>query len=129
MNTHTTRLALIQCTSPFLKIEYLESAMNKFEKSDCVFAASRSHKLRWKWDEIKNQYLALNFDLAHRPRRQDWDGEFIETGMYYFAKRQLLMDGAFQNNYCQIVEVDMLDALEIDSPSDLTVAKCLKKLR
>lgn len=128
-NNDITSLALIQCTSPFLKIEYIESAIENFENSDCVFAATKSYKLRWKWNWSTNQYVALNFDPSRRPRRQDWDGELIETGMFYFAKRELLVAGVFQNNQCQIVEVDLLDALEIDNPSDLTVAKCLKKLR
>jgi N-acylneuraminate/3-deoxy-D-glycero-D-galacto-nononate cytidylyltransferase len=40
----------------------------------------------------------INFDVHHRPRRQDWNGELIETGMFYFAKRKLILAGVFQND-------------------------------
>lgn len=33
-----------------------------------------------------------------RPRRQDWSGELIETGMFYFTRRSLIeIDGILQN--------------------------------
>jgi N-acylneuraminate/3-deoxy-D-glycero-D-galacto-nononate cytidylyltransferase len=41
---------------------------------------------------------ALNFDPKNRPRRQDWSGELIESGMFYIAKRELLEAGVFQND-------------------------------
>lgn len=41
---------------------------------------------------------AINFDPKHRPRRQDWPGEYIETGMFYFMRRHLIeRDGLLQN--------------------------------
>lgn len=55
----------------------------------------RSWKLRWK-DE--DRLTSLNFDIRNRPRRQDWRGELVETGMFYFARRLIIeRDGVFQN--------------------------------
>lgn len=56
----------------------------------------RSHKLRWL--ENGADLIPLNFDPKNRPRRQDWKGELVETGMFYFAKRRLIQDGRFQND-------------------------------
>lgn len=42
--------------------------------------------------------IPLNFNPKSRPRRQDWNGELVETGMFYFAKRKLIEDGLLQNN-------------------------------
>lgn len=43
--------------------------------------------------------MAVNFDANKRPRRQDWQGELIETGMFYFARRQLIeQENLFQND-------------------------------
>lgn len=88
-------LALIQCTSIFLKTKYLEEAFAKFPENDCIFSATKSHNLRWGFaGDVLNP---LNFNSTRRPRRQDWDGEFIENGMFYFTRIQLIRQGVFQN--------------------------------
>lgn len=56
----------------------------------------RSHKLRWQ--DMGTNLIPLNFNPKSRPRRQDWNGELVETGMFYFAKRKLIEDGLLQNN-------------------------------
>ncbi|XP_059613060.1 N-acylneuraminate cytidylyltransferase [Phlebotomus argentipes] len=119
-------VALIQCTSIFLRETYLELAYELFQKSDCVFTVTKSHKLRWKFSN--SQLLPINFDPTKRPRRQDWDGELLETGMFYFATRNLLDRGVFQTNSCGFVEIPSQDALEIDKKSDLQLAQCLLEL-
>lgn len=99
-HSHIQNLALIQCTSPFISHRYLQEAFQKFSfHRDCVFAAVRSYKLRWKRDDSQNveKIVPINFDYRKRPRRQDWNGELIEAGMFYFAKRKLLDDRLFQN--------------------------------
>ena len=75
------------------------SALEKISKKDvdCVFSVSRSHQLRWANKQGKTN--PLNFDPEKRPRRQDWDGEFVENGMFYFAKRELILSkGVLQND-------------------------------
>ncbi|XP_044317520.1 N-acylneuraminate cytidylyltransferase A [Drosophila rhopaloa] len=113
--------ALFQCTSVFLKTKYIQEAVRKFETHDCVFAAKRSHYLRWKM--VDDILVPAEFDLNARPRRQDWKGDIVETGMFYFSRRQLINSGLLQNNRCSIVEIDVKDGLEIDSNHDLTLAK------
>lgn len=69
------RLALVQCTSPFITREFLRQAVKKFRTRDCVFSAVRSFKLRWNCDEKSGKCHPLNFNYKKRPRRQDWNGE------------------------------------------------------
>lgn len=38
----------------------------------------------------------LNLDPAHRPRRQDWDGELVENGSFYFTTKELINAGCLQ---------------------------------
>jgi len=38
----------------------------------------------------------LNFNPKRRPRRQDWDGELLENGMFYFATKNLINYGLLQ---------------------------------
>ncbi|XP_068148959.1 N-acylneuraminate cytidylyltransferase A [Drosophila tropicalis] len=87
--------SLFQCTSVFLKKKYIKEAILKFESFDCVFAVKRSHNLRWKLTE--SLISPINFDIKFRPRRQDWEGELIETGMFYFSTRKLVSSGILQN--------------------------------
>lgn len=100
LNQHpnVNRLALIQCTSPFITRQYLRKAVKKFMRRNCVFSASRSFKLRWIEDVVTQKCLPLNFDYIKRPRRQDWSGELIETGMFYLSSRSLLDRGLFQDD-------------------------------
>lgn len=124
-HTNVTNLALVQCTSVFHRVKYLVEALQKLDSADCVFAVTRSHKLRWMFDKNNSKYKPINFNPAGRPRRQDWSGELIETGMFYFARRHLLLSGIFQNDRCEVVEIDSNDALEVDRPDDLKLAKFL----
>ncbi|XP_031353258.1 N-acylneuraminate cytidylyltransferase isoform X2 [Photinus pyralis] len=87
-------VALVQCTSPFLKGTYLQQAAMLLSGSDCVFSVTRSHNLRWK--TIEGELVPLNFDPKRRPRRQDF-GEFVENGMFYFSTRRLIEKGYLQN--------------------------------
>ncbi|XP_050540894.1 N-acylneuraminate cytidylyltransferase isoform X2 [Daktulosphaira vitifoliae] len=93
--------AIIQCTSPFLSTSYLEKAykMTVQQKFESVFSVSRSHKLRWTLDS--NGHLhAINFDVTKRPRRQDWGGEYVENGMFYFVHRNLIVQNRLQGGKC-----------------------------
>ncbi|KAI8435632.1 hypothetical protein MSG28_003897, partial [Choristoneura fumiferana] len=92
-------LVLIQATSPFLQPSHLNRALQKItdpKPFDCVFSVTRSYKLRWK--PAEKGVIPLNFDISARPRRQDWDGELLETGAFYIARRNLVLDGCFQNS-------------------------------
>ncbi|KAH9628616.1 hypothetical protein HF086_007821 [Spodoptera exigua] len=55
-----------------------------------------SYKLRWQFKNGK--YNPVNFSVDARLRRQDWNGEFLESGAFYITRRKLLDLGKFQNN-------------------------------
>ncbi|KAG5868537.1 N-acylneuraminate cytidylyltransferase, partial [Gonioctena quinquepunctata] len=94
-------LALVQCTSPFVKHIYLQHALDHMKcGAECSFAVSRSHKLRWQ--ELQNKLVPLNFDPNRRPRRQDFDGELVENGMFYFFIRKLIGRGVLQSSKLQL---------------------------
>lgn len=56
----------------------------------------RSYKLRWR--RLNEKFYPANFKVDGRVRRQDWDGEFLETGAFYITRRWLMDIGKFQNN-------------------------------
>ena len=120
-------VGLVQCTSPFVQTRYLEKAYNLIaeEDYDSVFSVARTKKFRWKETPKGSSTQALNFDPSDRPRRQDWQGELVENGMFYFARRHLLEKGIFQGGKCTYVEVPADLSLEIDSPLDLVCAEAI----
>lgn len=64
---------------------------------ECVFAVRRSHEFRWQRDS-NGKVAPLNLNPLKRPRRQDWEGELVENGMFYLATRDLIMNAhSFQS--------------------------------
>ncbi|XP_067127360.1 N-acylneuraminate cytidylyltransferase A [Centruroides vittatus] len=118
-------IALIQCTSPCLHPSFLTIAyemMINFSY-DSVFSVMRQHKLQWKEVEFGNSTYPVNFDASHRPRRQDWCGELMESGHFYFSSVDLIKKGLFQGGKCGYVEIPKEMCIEIDSESDWKIAE------
>jgi len=89
-------VGLVQCTSPFVSADELEQACRLIRNGyDCVFSVSRSHALRWA-ETTGGALQAVNFDPAHRPKRQDWTGDLVENGAFYFTRLHLLRRGLIQ---------------------------------
>ncbi|XP_026747613.1 N-acylneuraminate cytidylyltransferase [Trichoplusia ni] len=130
---NVTVLILMQTTSPFTQPADIRSAVEKLNNPvpfDCVFSVTRSNKLRWRL--IKGKLHPANFQVKNRVRRQDWDGEFLETGAFYITRRWLLENGQFQNykqcfhDYsCTVQEVSGIQSLEVDTLEDLRLANTL----
>lgn len=136
-------VGLVQCTSPFVTVHHLEMAIEKMiSGASSVFSVVRSHSLRWKEEEEEDQsscsgggglssadsrnriIKAINFDPQHRPRRQDWRGELVENGAFYFTTVDLLKRGLIQGgNKISFVEMSAECSLDIDSPYDLWLAE------
>lgn len=84
---------MIQVTSPLQQVRYFKEAYDKMMNgAESVFSAYVDKSLRW-----TQKLTPLNFDHKKRPRRQDWDGELVESGHFYFARTGLLMKGLFQS--------------------------------
>ena len=49
-------VCLVQCTSPFLSPHYLHQGLQMIAKYDSVFAAVRSHALRW---NLNSEYNSM----------------------------------------------------------------------
>lgn len=122
--TEVEVVALFQCTSPFLALPFIHSAFGLLSQGyDSVFSVNRVFKLRWHLTSGKKSvysaffYCSLmekkiwkpntfpatggtaqadNFNPARRPRRQDWSGELVENGMFYFISRHLVEAGLLQ---------------------------------
>ncbi|ODN03099.1 N-acylneuraminate cytidylyltransferase [Orchesella cincta] len=126
-------VGLVQATSPFVQPSYLKEAATLLHDQhyDSVFSVTRSHQLRWSLIEnhsnLKHETTKpLNFNPKSRPRRQDWEGEMVENGMFYFTLRHLLINyQVFQTGSSGYVEIPKHHSMEIDTMEDVELARCL----
>uniref|UniRef100_A0A3P9PNQ1 N-acylneuraminate cytidylyltransferase n=1 Tax=Poecilia reticulata TaxID=8081 RepID=A0A3P9PNQ1_POERE len=127
-NPDVTVVCNIQATSPCLHPTHLKEALKKITKDgyDSVFSVVRRHQFRWK--EVKKGSDECtkpeNLNPAKRPRRQDWNGELIENGSFYFATRDLIMkEGRLQGGRVAYFEMEPQHSVDIDVDIDWPVAE------
>ncbi|KAJ8036929.1 N-acylneuraminate cytidylyltransferase [Holothuria leucospilota] len=115
----------VQCTSPCLHPFHVAGPcrMIRNEGYDSVFAVTRRHGFRWQEVHGGEVTIPLNLDPKNRPRRQDWDGELIENGSFYFAKRELLLNGLFQGGKVGYFEMQAEYSVDIDTDIDWPIAE------
>ncbi|XP_059184668.1 N-acylneuraminate cytidylyltransferase A [Centropristis striata] len=128
LNPEVDVLCNIQATSPCLHPFHLKDALEMITDGDfdSVFSVVRRHHFRWKEVEKGSGELTtpLNLDPAKRPRRQDWDGELIENGSFYFTTRdQLLNQGLLQGGKVAYYEMLPEYSVDIDVDIDWPVAE------
>ena len=68
----------------------------------------------------------MNYDPNNRPRRQEWDGYYIENGAFYISSRKEILKTA-----CRITppvefwEMSVQNIFEIDEPTDIDIVEKL----
>lgn len=117
---------LVQATSPFIDSAALDVAVRRVldGSDDVVLAAAPTHAFTWKLDGT--QAVAVGHDAATRPRRQDREPIYRETGAFYAMRTSGLRSSGhrfFGRTGLQVVDEE--SSLEIDTPADLRLARTL----
>ncbi|MGW6566030.1 cytidylyltransferase domain-containing protein [Streptomyces sp. NPDC054975] len=120
---------LVQCTSPFITAEEVNGTVEEIVErgADTAFTAAPTHGFLWR--EAADGATGVNHDKAFRPRRQDREPEYLETGAVY----AMAAEGFRTHNHrffghTALVVTDPLRVLEIDDPHDLARARALAPL-
>ncbi len=116
----------IQATSPLLTANDINGGLDKFinENYNSVISVIKNHQFIW----TPNGH-PLNYNPNERPRRQDWEGYYIENGAFYISSRENIL-----KSKCRITppvgfwEMDKIQLMEIDSIEDLNLAEKLLKI-
>lgn len=122
--------AFLQATSPFIPAAALGEAVAivRGGRADSVFSARESYEFVWRRDAA-GAASALGHDAAHRPRRQDRDPHYVETGAFYvFTTDGFRVARHRFFGRTEIVEVPEETAIEIDDPAQLRTAQTLAHL-
>lgn len=120
-------IILIQATSPLLMAEDLDRGVALFQKDDVDSVLSVVRQKRFNWNVDENGYAkALNYDIFHRPRRQEFNGYCVENGAFYItSKKRLVETGNRISGRTAACEMDESTFFEIDEPSDWMIIEGL----
>jgi len=112
-------------TNPFVRTETYEAAVQRFfadDEVDSVFGATRIQGRLW-----TEGLEPVNHDPAVLARTQDLDPIYLENSCFYvFAKATLLATGNRLGRSPAIVEVDALEATDIDVESEFRLAEVIQ---
>ena len=105
------------------KSEDFDNALRQFAYSGKNSMLSCVRSKRFFWDKDGN---TINYDYRNRPRRQDFDGMFMENGAFYINKvENILKDKNRLSGQIGIYEMHESTAIEIDEPIDWKIVEIL----
>lgn len=122
-------IVLIQATSPMLLGSDLEKGFALFaeDDTDSVLSVVRQKRFHWTTDE-KGCAIPANYDVFHRPRRQNFDGYLVENGAFYITSRKALLESENRvSGRIKAVEMNEDTFFEIDELSDWVIIEALMK--
>ncbi|MGO2932017.1 MAG: cytidylyltransferase domain-containing protein [Microbacterium sp.] len=123
-------VVFVQATSPFIPSAGIDDAVGQIrdDRFDSVFSAYETYGFLWRRDSGDNAE-AINHDAAHRPRRQDREPHYLETGAFYaFAAEGFR---AAQHRFFGRVGIAVVPertAIEIDDEQQLAVASAVASI-
>ncbi|MCK7537613.1 MAG: acylneuraminate cytidylyltransferase [Marinilabiliales bacterium] len=120
-------IMLLQATSPLTTKEDINKACNQIEnkKADSVLSVVKTHRFIW-----SKKGESLNYDYKKRPRRQDFEGLFVENGAIYACTGKSLISNKNRiGGRIELLEMCSDTLVEIDDPTDMVVVDKLLENR
>ena len=128
-NYEFDNIVLIQATSPLLQSADLARGFEAFAEkgTDSVLSVVPQKRFNWLIDASGFAHPA-NYDVYHRPRRQDFEGYLVENGAFYITSKKLLLESQNRvSGNIKAVEMKEDTFFEIDEPKDWAVIEILMK--
>ena len=128
-NYEFDNIVLVQATSPLLQSSDLDRGFEAFSEVgvDSVLSVVPQKRFHWGNDE-KGYTHPTNYDVFHRPRRQEFEGYLVENGAFYISsKADLLKSQNRVSGNIKAVEMNEDTFFEIDEPSDWVIIEALMK--
>jgi YrbI family 3-deoxy-D-manno-octulosonate 8-phosphate phosphatase len=124
-----TALAFLQATSPFIEPAPLARAVRRVldGEADSVLSAFETYAFLWRRGD--DGAAGVNHDASFRPRRQEREPHFQETGAFYVLRTAGFREAGFRFfGRVAIEEVSATRAVEIDDAHELELARALAPL-
>lgn len=112
----------IQPTSPLLKTETLDNAIEKFKSFDVdtVISVVEDKHLRWGYNEENKRYYPL---YSERLNDQYLPNEYKENGAIFATRRGFLTPNSRMGNNIELIELVGEESIHIDSYEDWWIAE------
>lgn len=123
-------VVFVQATSPFIPEDGIDDAVAAIRDGgyDSAFSAHETYGFLWRRDS-EGTAAAIGHDAAHRPRRQDREPHYVETGAFYaFDAAGFRRSGHRFFGRTAIIEVPEATGIEIDDADQLARADALAPL-
>lgn len=124
-------IALIQATSPLLTCNDLNRGFEVFNEDGVDSVLSVVLQKRFHWNCNTGGFVtATNYDVYHRPRRQNFSGYLVENGAFYLTSKTALLESQNRiSGNIKAVEMEQDTFFEIDEPDDWIIVETLMKKR
>ena len=110
---------LAHTTSPFIKRETVESALDKMIDGDYDSAFSAQRVQTFAWYNGK----PINYDLNDVPRTQDMEPIYVETSGFFMFRKEIFTENRRRIGFKPYIqEVDSIEAVDIDTKEDYEFA-------
>lgn len=113
----------IQPTSPLLKTNTLNKAIEKLENNDTVISVVDDRHLSWGYDKNKGYYPLYK----ERLNRQYLPETYRETGSIFASKRKFIKENSRLGDKIDLIEISQDESIDIDNYQDWWVAEHLLK--
>ena len=120
-----SNIVLIQATSPLLTSKDLSGGFSTFYKGgiDSVLSVVRQKRFQWAIDD-NGFAIPVNYDIFHRPRRQEFNGYLVENGAFYITNRVNLLKSKNRiSGHIGFYEMDEETYFEIDEQNDWLIVE------
>lgn len=121
-NNEDALFILVQATSPFTKSVHFDEAIKKYYTGGFDSLLSITLNKRFFWSIENSQ--PINYDFTTRPRRQDFQGLYMENGAFYISTiKGVLNSNNRLSGKIGFYEMPEYSALELDEPLDWELAE------
>lgn len=124
-------IVLIQATSPLLQGSDLDRGFEAYNEPGVDSVLSVVPQKRFNWAVDSTGYAKpTNYDVFNRPRRQDFDGYYVENGAFYITSKEALITTKNRlSGNIKICPMSEDTYFEIDEVEDWIVTEALLKRR
>lgn len=114
---------LVQATSPLTTSDDINNGIELYKDFDSVLSVVEQKRFIW-----HKSGVPMNYDTSDRPRRQDWDGYYVENGAFYINhSSNILKDNNRLSGNIGCSVMNDKTYFEIDSEDDWNVVENIIK--
>ena len=116
-------IILVQATSPLTSFEDINRGLELYTNYDSVLSVVRQKRFIW-----NENGTPFNYDFRNRPRRQEFDGYYVENGAFYINHSEnILLNKNRLSGNIGLYEMSEQTYYEIDSQEDWGIIESIMR--